>query len=74
MCEWSTNLDEGLDLAPLGDLLCTHTLGHLERVTLDAGNDSMGVRPLLGTLVELLDDNDLPPRLAALEDDGDLEE
>lgn len=67
-----TDLDEGLDLAPLRDLLRTHTLRYLERVTLDAGNDCMGVWPLLGALVELLDDDNLPPRLAALEDDSDL--
>lgn len=32
----------------------------------------MGVGSLLGALVELLDDDDLLTRLAALEDDGDL--
>ena len=67
-----TNLDERLDLAPLRNLLRTHTLRYLEGVTLDAGNDSMGVWPFLGALVELLDDDHLLPRLAALEDDCDL--
>ena len=67
-----TNLDERLDLAPLRDLLRTHTLRYLEGVTLDADNDGMGVWPLLGALVELLDDDDLLAGLAALEDDGDL--
>ena len=32
----------------------------------------MGVGPLLGALIELLDDDDLAARLAALEDDRDL--
>ena len=32
----------------------------------------MGVGALLGALVELLDDDDLVSRLAALEDDGNL--
>ena len=67
-----THLDERLDLAPLRNLLRTHTLRYLERVTLDAGNDGMGVWPLLGALVELLDDDHLLSRLAALEDDCDL--
>ena len=67
-----TDLDEGLDLAALGQLLRTHTLRYLEGVTLDAGNDSMGVRALLGALVELLDDDDLVSRLTALEDDRNL--
>ncbi len=34
----------------------------------------MGVWPLLGALVELLDDDHLLPRLAALEDNRDLVE
>ena len=69
-----THLDEGLDLAALGELLRTHALGHLEGVALDAGDDGVGVWPLLGALVELLDDDDLVSRLAALEDDRDLAE
>ena len=67
-----TYLDERLDLAALRNLLRTHTLRYLERVTLDAGNDRMGVGPLLGALVELLDDDDLVARLTALEDDRNL--
>ena len=72
--ERKTHLDEGLDLAALGELLRTHALGHLEGVALDAGDDGVGVWPLLGALIELLDNDDLPPRLAALEDDRDLAE
>ena len=68
----NTYLDERLDLAALRDLLRTHALRYLEGVTLDAGNDRMGVGPLLGALVELLDDDDLVARLTALEDDRNL--
>ena len=67
-----SHLDERLDLAPLRELLRTHALGDLQWVALDASNDSVGVRPLLGALIELLDDDHLLPRLAALEDDCDL--
>ena len=67
-----TDLDERLDLAPLRHLLRAHALRHLEWVTLDAGDDGMGVWPLLGALVELLDDDDLVARLTALEDDRNL--
>ena len=68
----NTYLDERLDLAALRNLLRTHALRYLEGVTLDAGNDRMGVGPLLGALVELLDDDDLVARLTALEDDRNL--
>ena len=54
-----THLDEGLDLAPPRNLLRAHALRYLERVTLDAGNDCVGVWPLLGALIELFDDDDL---------------
>ena len=72
MQQKSTHLDERLDLAPLRNLLGAHTLRHLEGVTLDAGNDSMGVWPLLGALIELLDDDDLLAGLTALQNDCHL--
>lgn len=53
------HLDEGLDLAPLAELLGTHPLADLQRVSLDTGNDDVRVRPLAGSVVVLLDDNDL---------------
>ena len=68
----TTYLDERLDLAPLGKFLRAHTLRYLEGVTLDAGDDGVGVWPLLSALIKLLDDDDLLSRLAALEDDCDL--
>jgi hypothetical protein len=39
---------------------------------LDSGNNGVGVRPVLGTLVNLLDDDDLLSSLTSREDDSDL--
>ena len=58
----TTYLDERLDLGALGELLGTHRLGDLERVALNAGNDGVGVRALLGAVIQLLDDHDLRER------------
>lgn len=66
------HLDEGLDLAPLRQLLLAHTFRYLERVTLDASNDRVGIRPLLCSLIQLLDDNDLLAGLASLKYDRNL--
>lgn len=52
-------LDEGLDLAALGDLLGTHAAGHLAGVALDTGDEGVGEGVLLAALVEGLDDDDL---------------
>lgn len=68
----STHLDEGLDLAPFRQLLLAHALRYLQRVTLDASNDRVGVRSLLCALIQLLDHNDLLSGLASLEDDRNL--
>ena len=65
-------LDERLDLTPLGQLLGSHSFCHLQRVTLDASNDGVREGPFLGSLVILLDNDDLPSGLASLEDDSDL--
>ena len=54
-------------------LLGAHAAGDFSRVTLDASNDRVGVGTFLGSLVELLDNNDLLACLAALQDDGNLE-
>ena len=71
---WKAHLDERLDLAPLRQLLRTHTLGDLQWVALNTGNNGMGVGALLGALIELLDHDDLLARLAAGQHDGDLYE
>jgi hypothetical protein len=68
------HLDEGLDLAPPRELLRAHTLGHLERVALNAGDDGVRVGALLCALIELPDHDDLVAGLTALEDDRDLME
>ena len=47
---------------------------HLQRVALDAGNDRVGVRPVLGALIHLLDDNDLLACLTSAQDNRDLQE
>ena len=65
-------LDERLDLTPLRKLLSTHPFCDFQWVSLDTGDDGVGVGPLLGTLIVLLDNNDFLASLAAGEDDGDL--
>ena len=67
-----TYLDERLYFAPLRKLLRTHPLGHLQGVPLDSSNNSMRVWSVLGTLVQLLDDDDLLPCLTTCENDRDL--
>jgi hypothetical protein len=66
------HLDERFDFTPPRKLRRTHSLGHFPRIALDSNNNGVRIRALLGTIVDLLDDDDLPACLAALEDDGDL--
>lgn len=66
------SLDERLDLRSPGNSLSTHRLGDLQGVLLDSGNNGVRVRPVLGTLVDLLDDDDLLSSLSSRKDDGDL--
>jgi hypothetical protein len=68
-----TYLDERLDLATALQLLCTHAFRHFPWVALDACDNGMRVRSLLGALVQLLNYDDLFARLAALQGDCDLE-
>ena len=68
-----TDLDERLySVSPLY-FLGSHAAGDFSRVTLDASDNRVGVGTFLGSLIELLDDNDLLACLTALQDDGDLE-
>jgi hypothetical protein len=46
-----TDLDEWFDLAPECKFLLTHTPSNFPRISLDANNDSVGVRPLLGSFI-----------------------
>lgn len=66
------HLDERLDFLPSREPLRPHALGHFPGIALDASNDSMGIRALFSTVIELLNDDDLFASLAALEDDGNL--
>ena len=70
--EESADLDERLDLTPLGNLLLAHPFCYFSWVAFDAGNNSVGVWSFLGALIELLDDDDLPPCLAPLQHDRNL--
>lgn len=70
--ESKTDLDKGLYSASPLHLLGAHATGDFARVTLDASNDRVGIGTFLGALIELLDDDDLPACLAALQDDGNL--
>ena len=67
-----TCLDEGFYFLPPRKLLCPHAPGHFLRIALDASNDSMRIRALFGTIIELLYDDDLFASLAALENDSNL--
>ena len=66
------HLDERLDLAPLVSLLVSHSFCHLQGVTFDTSDNGMGEWSLLGTLIILLDNDDLLSGVASLEDNGDL--
>ena len=66
------HLDEWLDLAPLFQLLLSHSFCHLQGVTFDTSDNGVREWSLLGTLIILLDNDDLLSGLASLEDDSDL--
>lgn len=53
------DLDEGLDAAAAVDKLLAHAAGHLQRVTLDTGDDSVGEGVRLRAGVLRLDNDDL---------------
>jgi hypothetical protein len=67
-----SHLDKRLDFVPLRYGLLPHSFGHFSRVSLDAGDDGMGVRSLLGAFIKLLDDDHLFPSLSPLENNSDL--
>ena len=58
-------LDERLDLTPLRKLLSTHPFCDFQWVSLDTGDDGVGVGSFLGTLIVLLDHDDLATGLTA---------
>lgn len=63
-----THLDERLNLAPLRDLLGTHALRDLSWVSVDAGDDGVGVWALLCALIRLLEDDCLAAGVSSGED------
>lgn len=69
----NTHLDERLDAAPPLQLLSAHSPCNFSWVALNASNDSMGVWPILRSLIDLLNNNDLLACLTALQDNGDLD-
>jgi hypothetical protein len=56
----------------VGQLLLTHSPGNFSRVAFDSSNDSVRERLFLGTLIQLLDNDNLFTGLTALENDGNL--
>ena len=60
------HLNERLDYAPALELLLTHTLGHLARVTLNTSYDGVRVGAFLRPIVLLLNDDNLLASLTAL--------
>ena len=49
------HLDESLDLGPLGHLLFAHGGGHFAGVAVDAGDQSVAVRPVGCAVVDVLE-------------------
>lgn len=48
------NLDEGLDLGPLGDLLLAHGGSHLAGVAVDTGHQGVAVGSVCGAVIDVL--------------------
>ena len=67
-----TYLNEGFYFLPPRKFLRPHAPGHFPGIALDASNDSMRIRALFSTIIDLLYDDDLFSSLPALEDDSNL--
>lgn len=65
-------LDEGLDARTLQDLLLRHSLGDLERVILNSGNETVSEGALAGTLIEGLDHDGLLTGITSGKDDDNF--
>lgn len=59
------NLDEGLDLGSLGNLLGVHVGADLQRVSLNTGHEGVGEGVRLGSLIVGLDDHHLLTSVSA---------
>ena len=64
------NLDEGLDLGALGNLLSAVSLGDLQGVSLDTSNQGVAKGVGLGAIVVGLDDDNLLTGKSTASDDG----
>lgn len=64
------NLNKGLDLGTLSNLLSTVVLGDLQGVSLNTSNKSMTKGVRLGTVIVGLDDDNLLTGESAASDDG----
>lgn len=51
------DFDKGLDLGPLGDLLLAHGGGDFSGVTVNAGDQSVAVRPICRPVINVLPEN-----------------
>lgn len=68
----SIHLNERLDLASLSNLLSTHSLGDLARVSVYTGDDGVGIVSDLAALFLSLEDDGLLARMSPREDDAHL--
>lgn len=65
-------LDKGLDLCSLCDLLGRHALGHLQGFALNTNNHGVGEGVLLGTIIMGLDNDDLLTCETTADDNSDF--
>lgn len=68
------NLDEWLNLGSLGNLLGTLSLGNLQWVSFNTGNQSVTEWVRLGTVIMWLDDNDLLTSVTTADNDSYFKE
>lgn len=64
------NLDKRLNSGSLSDLLSAVSLGNLQGVSLNTGNESMTERVRLGTIIMGLDDDNLLTGETSSDNDG----
>ena len=65
-------LNERLDARTLGDLLLGHGFRNLKGISVNTGENGMGVFALLSALVKVLDNDGFSSGISALQHDNDL--
>lgn len=65
-------LDEGLDVGALENLLLRHSVGYLERISVDSSNNGMGIRALSVSRVIDLSNDGLASGITAIKQNDDL--